>query len=112
MENTLMFQERDEVIATLDVVWTTRPGGGGQTERRFLDFTVDGVALSSMFDAGFISPFGWLTAGEQSASIDRLLRKRPPDVGDRTTLYVCPECGDLGCGAVTLLVQSEAGVII
>ncbi len=30
----------------------------------------------------------------------------------RTALYICPECGDLGCGAVTLLVQREAGLII
>ena len=101
------------MTSTLEVVWATRPGGGGRTERRFLDFIVDGVALSSLFDADFISPFGWLDANEQSASIDRLLRKSPPDVsGGRITLYICPECGDLGCGAVTLSVQSEAGVII
>jgi hypothetical protein len=101
------------VTSSLDVVWTTRSGGGGRTERRFLDFVVDGVALSTRFDADFISPFGWVAADEQNASIDRLLRKSPPDVDHgRTTLYVCPECGDLGCGAVTLLVDGGPGTIV
>jgi hypothetical protein len=100
-------------ISTLDVVWTTRQGGGGRTERRFLDFVIDGVTLSSQLNTDYISPFGCLDAGEQEVSIDRLLGKSPPDMAhDRTALYICPECGDLGCGAVTLLVQREDGVII
>jgi hypothetical protein len=101
------------VTSILDVVWNTRSGGGGRTERRFLDFVVDGVPLSSQFDADFISPFGWFDVNEQRATIDRLLRKCPPDVAHgRTSLYVCAECGDLGCGAVTLFVQGGAGVIV
>lgn len=101
------------MTSTLDVVWTTRTGGGGRTERRYLDFTIDGVPLSTLFDADFISPFGWLAANEQIASIDSLLRKSPPDLPHgRTTLYICPECGDLGCGAITMSMQREAGFII
>ena len=91
----------------------TRSGGGGRTERRFLDFVIDGVALSSRLDADFIPPFGWCDADEQEATIARLLRKSPPDVAhSRTTLCICPECGDLGCGAVTLLIERGPGVII
>lgn len=101
------------MISTLDVVWTTRLGGGGRTERRYLDFVIDGATLSSLLNADFISPFGWLNASEHEASIKRLLRKSPPDMAQaRTSLYICPECGDLGCGAVTLLVQREANAII
>jgi hypothetical protein len=104
---------RSHVTSTLDVVWTTRSGGGGRRERRYLDFVIDGVTLSSRLNADFISPFGWLDADEQEASIDRLLRKSPPDMPQaRTTLYVCPECGDIGCGAVTLSVQRGDGIII
>ena len=74
---------------------------------------IDGATLSSLLDVDFISPFGWFDADAQEASIDRLLRKNPPDMPHaRTTLYICPECGDLECGAVTLLVQREAGSII
>lgn len=101
------------MTSTLDVVWTTRSGGGGRTERRFLDFVIDGVALSSRFNADFISPFGWVDANEQEASIERLLRKSPPDLAHgRTTLYICPECGDLGCGAITVLIERGPGVVV
>jgi len=101
------------VVSTLDVVWTTRPGGGGRTERRYLDFVIDGVALSSLLDVDFISPFGWLDADTQKACIDRLLRQSPPDMAhERTSLYICPECGDLGCGAVTVSVEHGDHVII
>src|SRR5918993_1933708 len=96
------------VISTLDVIWTTRSSGLGRTKRRFLDFVIDGVPLSSRLTVNSISPFGWLDAREQEASIDRLLGKSPPDMPNgRNTLYVCPECADIGCGAVTLLIQIE-----
>lgn len=109
----LVFVNNKAVTSTLDVVWTTRPGGGGRTERRFLDFVIGGVPLWSRLDVDFISPFGWLSADEQEASIKRFLRKAPADMsGGRTTLYVCPECADLGCGAVTTLVQREGDVIV
>jgi len=74
---------------------------------------IDGVALSSRFDADFISPFGWVDGDEQEASMARLLRKSPPDLAHgRTTLYICPECGDLGCGAITVLIERGPGVVI
>jgi hypothetical protein len=101
------------MMSSLDVVWTTRSGGGGHTERRYLDFAIDGVALSSRFDADFISPLGWFVVQEQVATIDRLLRRKPPDLAHgRTSLYICPECGDLGCGAVTVLVEGGPGVVV
>lgn len=107
------FHVGSDVISTLDIVWMTRSGGTGRTERRYLDFVIDEVPLSARLNVDFISPIGWFDAGEQEASIDRLLGKSPPDMPDaRATLYICPECGDLGCGAVTLLVQREANVII
>lgn len=101
------------MISTLDVVWTAREGGLGRTKRRFLDFVIDGVPLSSRFNVDFITPFGWLDTDEQQACIDRLLGKSAPDMPNgRTALYICPECGDLGCGAVTVLVQRNYDVII
>lgn len=100
-------------ISTLDVAWTTRSGGLGRTERHFLDFVIDGVPLSTRLPADSISPFGWLDSREQEASIDRLLGKSPSDMPNgRNTLYVCPECADIGCGAVTLLIERGPDHII
>ena len=99
-------------MSSLDLVWTTRVGGGGRTERRYLDFVIDGAPLSSLIDADFISPFGWLDEATRKADIDRLLGKSPPDMAHgRTSLYICPECGDLGCGAVTVLIERGDHVV-
>jgi hypothetical protein len=100
------------MVSSLDVTWATRVGGGGRTERRYLDFVIDGVSLCSRFDADFIPPLGWFTAEAQLATIERLRRKMPPDLAhNRTTLCICPECGGLGCGAISLSVEGGAGVI-
>jgi len=101
------------MISTLDLAWVTRAGGGGRTERRYRDFLVDGASLTSRIKADFISPFGWFDLSAQAAFLDGLLRKQPPQcAGGRTILCVCPECGDLGCGAVTVTVQGGPGVVI
>ncbi len=100
------------MVSSLDVTWATRVGGGGRTERRYLDFVIDGVSLCSRFDADFIPPLGWFTVEAQLAMIERLRRKLPPDLAhDRTSLCICPECGDLGCGAISVSVEGGAGVV-
>ena len=100
-------------MSRLEVVWTDRAGGSGRTQRRYLDFVIDGVPLSSRLSVDFISPFGWLTPRDHEAAIDRLLGNSPPDMPNgRNTLYICPECADIGCGAVTLIVESGPDHII
>src|SRR5215475_6283343 len=95
-----------ERISTVDIVQTIRSGGGGRTERRYVDFVIDGVPLSRLLKCDVISPFGWTIPNEQIAAVDRLVRRSPPDLpGQRVSLYVCPECGDLGCGAVSIQVE-------
>ena len=59
-----------------------------------------------------ITALGWGDWAWQNAVIDRLARRAAPDLAhERTALYVCPECGDLGCGAVSAVVSGGAGVI-
>jgi len=102
-----------ERTSTLEVVWADRPGGGGATGRRYLDFVVDGVALSTVLKGDVISPLGWGNADEQILALDRLLRRTSPDLPEgRVSLYVCPECGDLGCGAVSVIVDGAPGSVI
>jgi hypothetical protein len=80
------------MLSSLDLTWATRVGGEGRTERRYLDFVIDGVALCSRFRADFIPPLGWFADEEQLATIERLRRKMPPDLARyRTALCICPD---------------------
>lgn len=95
------------MISKLELRWTDRVISGSQTPRRFLDFVVDGHPLyPEMGD--FISSLGWLTKEQNRLAVNRLLRKAEPDAPyDRYCLYVCPECADLGCGAVTAIIKRD-----
>jgi hypothetical protein len=89
------------MLSSLDVIWATRVGGGGRTERSYLDFMIDGVSLCSRFSADFIPALGWLTLEERFATIERLTRKIPPNLAyNRTSLCICPECSDRGCSVI------------
>ena len=97
----------------IELIWSTRAGGNGRTERRYRDIVVDGTALSTMVEGDVISPFGWTSPDEQIAAINRLLRRASPDLpGGRVALYVCPECGDLACGAVSLVIDGAEGGLV
>lgn len=96
-----------------ELVRTLRAGGGGRTERSFLDFAIDGQDVSRQIKADLVTPLGWGVSAEQVKAIDRLLRRSQPDLpSGRTSLYVCPECGDLGCGAVGAFVERDKGAIV
>jgi hypothetical protein len=43
-----------------------------------------------------------------SESVEVFLQKRPPDLENgRVMLFVCPECGDIGCGAITMQINKK-----
>ena len=47
-----------------------------------------------------------LAANENAKTARRLLLEEPADLPDnRRTLYICPECGDIGCGVVSLVIE-------
>jgi hypothetical protein len=55
--------------------------------------------MVSMLCADFVE-------SETIKAVDRLLLKSEADLpDDRRSLFVCAECGDLGCGAITLSVK-------
>lgn len=74
----------------------------------FLDFVIDGEPLYERVHAAGIDNITpiWLertATPESAAAIRRLLGDEPADApGGRVSVYVCAECGDLGCGAVTV----------
>jgi hypothetical protein len=100
------------VISTLELVWTERVLTGAQTPRRFLDFVVDGEPLYPLM-GDFISPLGWLGEEENKLAVYRLLRKAEPDAPyGRTCIYVCSECADLGCGALSVVIDRVGDNIV
>lgn len=91
----------------LELVWWTRAGGGGRTKRRYLDFVVDGYSLGDRLDAGdVIACLGWGVPAYDDDQVQTLLLKQPSPVETgRVMIYVCAECGDIGCGAITARVE-------
>lgn len=74
-------------------------------ESHYLDFVVDGRSLTEQIALarGLVTPINraWLPTVKDA--IAELQGTRPADglTPGRIALYVCGDCGDLGCGAVT-----------
>lgn len=97
---------------TLRLEWKKREGNFAQTERNFLDFVIDDISLSEYL-GDLVSGIGCFNQQETNKIIHRLLLKEPADFPDnRRSLYVCPECGDLGCGAISAVIEQSENEII
>jgi len=81
--------------------------GDGETARRRLtfDFEVDGQSLAQLLSVRVSDLVGRLDAEHRdlnATEISVLVGDAPADLAaDRVLLFVCPECGDVKCGAVT-----------
>ena len=87
-------------------------GGATCTERTSADFLIDGQSLLEMLvkNAGGHSDFmGCFVSGyaEACERMSAMLLDVPPENGKRVLLYICPECGDVGCGAYSALVRRD-----
>ncbi|HTC61242.1 MAG TPA: hypothetical protein VK709_00225 [Candidatus Saccharimonadales bacterium] len=83
--------------------------GASKSERHFLDFVVNGQslwqALGKRHDTVSILCAEY-SAIETLKAVKRLLLEENADLpNDRRSLFVCSECGDLGCGAITAVVS-------
>ena len=82
-----------------------RHGGNGKHEQHYQDFVVSGRSLRTVLgrdDSDLITSFGWLNSRYEEEQLQVLLLHKQSDVPTgRAMLYVCPECGDLDCGAIT-----------
>jgi hypothetical protein len=99
--------------SVLQLAWKRRVGGGGKTQRDYLDFIIDGQPLSEKIGGDLASCLGWFVPAENTKAVRRLLLEEPADLpNNRRSLYVCPECGDLECGAVTAVIERSGDKII
>ena len=99
--------------SVLQLEWKRREGGGGKTQRDFLDFVIDGESLSEKLGGDLASCLGWFVPEENTKAVHRLLLKEVADLpNNRRSLYVCPECGELDCGAITAVIERSGDRII
>lgn len=102
---------------TLILNRTARKIGANQTPREYFDFFVSGHSLKTILNietADFITLLGWGTNQEYDKhilNVFRLKEKSQLDSG-RVMIYVCPECGDINCGAVTATIKDFGDRII
>jgi hypothetical protein len=98
----------------LDFISAKRAGGGGKTERSFLDYLINGRRLSEIVKLGDqIGLFGWLGDNLEQHFVNQLLLKEKSDLSSgRMPIYICPECADLGCGCISIRIKKDSDAFI
>lgn len=84
----------------------------------YADFLIDGSSLFERLQQehpvlDWIGCLGWGRDRVQRDQIDRLLLIEEADLPrGRRSLYVCPACGDLGCGSIAVSIEKENGAFV
>jgi len=97
----------ERVTSTFALAWTERRVGPTQSHRRFLDYAIDGDSFYSRHGLDLVSVLGWFVPEEDELAAQRLIGAESPDVDGRAAIAVCPEDGDLFCGALTARIVNE-----
>jgi|SRR5207302_3831138 len=84
-------------------------GGSFKSQRTFLDLVVNGSSLwerlGKPHDMVSVLCVDYAET-ETLKAVNRLLLNSEADLpNDKRSLFVCAECGDLGCGAITVSVK-------
>jgi hypothetical protein len=95
----------------------TFKNGTTKADRKYIDFIVSGQSLGQLFglpDFDLIGTFGWTENIEyEIRQVDEFLGLEKPELlTGRTCFYVCPECGDIGCGAITAKIELTDSTVI
>jgi hypothetical protein len=90
------------------------PNGTYRSERHFLDFVVNGHSIWQLLgkpDMVSVLCFEYVLDETIKAAKRLVLRERANLPNGRRSLYVCSECGDLGCGAITAVIARHGSTI-
>ena len=94
---------------------TQHANGTTKSERHFLDFVIDGESLWEALGKrhDMVSIFcAEYSSDETAKAVGRLLLNVNADLpDDRRSFFLCSECGDLGCGAITAVIERQAETI-
>ena len=104
------------LMMTFELKKATRQGSSNKVERVYWDFCPDGECIfRGEVEGRDLCSVLWLdppVREEQGKAVLRLLKELPGDFPDgRVALYICPECGDLGCGAITAKISVDNHVV-
>jgi hypothetical protein len=92
------------------------PNGAYKSERHFFDFAINGHSLWQMVGKSrdMVSILcREFVLGETIKTVNRVLLTEGADLPDnRRSLFICAECGDIGCGAITLRIVREGDAIL
>ncbi len=88
-----------------------------KTERAYFDFLISNQLLGKLFGipkSDLIGAFGWSENIEyENKRVDEFLGLRKPELETgRSCFFVCPECGDIGCGAITGKIEISDNIVI
>ena len=106
-------------LSTLQLALLYRPGGnsggGSWKERWTFDYIIDGKSLAGLLDTADRDLVGRLDRDDRrwnAGGVRVLTGDEHADYGEnRVMLFVCPECGDLGCGAITASLRRDGDTI-
>lgn len=105
----------------LELVPATRAGvkrldGTCKSQRHFFDFVLNGESLWERIGKprDTVSILCVEYAIEETVrAVNRLLLLEKADLpNDRRSLFICSECGDIACGAITLVVRKVSDSIV
>ena len=91
----------------LELIKAERKGGGGRSRRYHYDYSINGRVLSAQVSIGDnVGVFGWLDPKWETYFFKQLMLKERSELpSGRIPIYICPECGDLGCGCVSVKIE-------
>lgn len=102
---------------TLILTTVTRKVSTSQTPKEYLDFFVSGKSLKTMLNietSDYITLLGWGANQKYNRHILNVFRLKEKSElpKERVMIYVCPQCGDIGCGAITATIKDFGNRII
>lgn len=94
-----------------------RKGTENMHERHYLDFVISGQSLLNILGVSnldLIPPLGLDNNYDYEKQLTEVIAtKRKSDLeSGRVMLYICPECGDIDCGAITAHIEISGDKII
>jgi hypothetical protein len=109
-------------MTTLKLVYSNRKGetfedGTTKSAREYFDFIVSGKSLRDLIEhpeLDLIGTFGWSNNKTyEKKQIDEFLGHIKPELkSGRCCFYVCPECGDISCGAITAKIEVNENDVV